>query len=236
MINAKRIDDKAVEYAIESISVAYKYYSYIIHLIFKYATPCPHLSDIHQSHSINLSAAQVVGLLHELHVLNHSALPVVLQLVLNTLLPHEAPPVQLALTHRVDLPAPVVYCSHHMVQVLVRNVRLTALKLHRALLCHMLLLHFDVLLLLDDFQLACVFVEDELFSGEDYSFVGLDGLTAEDCLGEFEGVGCWLISFDFFLEGEEVLVFGILIELVHGGGCECLLFLFFVLLAVDGFF
>lgn len=86
-----------------------------------------------------------------------------------------------------------------MVQVLVRNVRLPALIILRVLLCYMLLLHLDALLLLDDFQLTCVLVEDELFSGEDYSFVGFDGLAAEDCLGEFEGVRCWLVCFDFFL-------------------------------------
>ena len=127
-----------------------------------------------------------------MHILDHTTFSVVLQLVLDSLLTNEPFPVQLALAHRIYLSASVINRPHHMIQVLIGDVGFSSLKLLWILLRKVVLWLIIVQFFLYDFELACLFVEHELFSSKNHSFVGFDRLTAENVLSKFEVGESWL--------------------------------------------
>jgi len=91
----------------------------------------------------------IVCLFDKVHVLNDSTLTIVVEFVLDALLLHEAFPVQLALPDRIYLPAPVVNCLHHVIQVLVLHMGLPAFELFLVFLLIMMSCIIVVVLFLD---------------------------------------------------------------------------------------
>jgi hypothetical protein len=137
---------------------------------------------------------QSTGILKKLHVLNDSTLSVIIEFMLDTFLLYESFPVQFWLAHCIYLSWPVVNGAHHVVQVMVGYFGLSMLVLLMVLFWFKLAFDHGLRLdLLCDFELACFFVHDVLFSSEYDTFVRLDTVIVEDFVCKIDRWYSWLI-------------------------------------------